>query len=58
MGTGAARGMPGQIDEENVEVGTAQLMLSFLYQIIPRVCNRKSVQLPYGFCTRHLDSMT
>ena len=26
--------------------------------VASRVYNRKSVQLPYGFCTRHLDSMT
>ena len=24
----------------------------------PRIYNRKCVQLPYGFCTRHLDGMT
>ena len=26
--------------------------------VSPRVYNRKSVQLPYGFYTRHLDRMT
>ena len=25
---------------------------------VPRVHNNKSVQLPYGFYTRHLDGMT
>ena len=26
--------------------------------VLPRVHNSKSVQLPYGFCTHHLDRMT
>ena len=32
--------------------------ISILTGIVPRVHNNKSVQLPYGFYTRHLDGMT
>jgi len=35
-----------------------QLGHALVIGILSRVYNRKSVQLPYGFYTRHLDSMT